>query len=264
MFPQFLHLVDNRALRLVLLALYPALCLVALFLLSRLFLLAFSKRRSSSWHSQFLPGFIACVAGSHTHASSCLPKTRKLPARFARLACVSLIIVPASSATAATATTAAAKSLPATASTTAPRTVCLWLRLIDLQSASTKLRSVQCRDCFISFSGIRHFHKSESASASRFAVGHDAYFFHRAVCFKHRPQLGLGCAVGQITYIQILHRISSLNHSLTANNSVAINGTIRPSPASTQNSRLPSPVAPHSSAATDYAYALRCSVGVRG
>jgi hypothetical protein len=46
------------------------------------------------------------------------------------------------------------------------------------------------------------------------------------VCFKHRPQLGLGCAVGQITYIQILHCISSLNHSLTTDDSAAINGAI--------------------------------------
>ena len=41
--PQFLHLIDNRAFRLVLFALNPALGLVALFLLARLFLLAFSK-----------------------------------------------------------------------------------------------------------------------------------------------------------------------------------------------------------------------------
>jgi hypothetical protein len=41
--PQFLHLVNDGAFRLVLLALHSALGLVALFLLSRLFLLAFSK-----------------------------------------------------------------------------------------------------------------------------------------------------------------------------------------------------------------------------
>jgi hypothetical protein len=41
--PQFLHFVDNRAFRFVLLALNPALCLVALFLLSRLLFLAFAK-----------------------------------------------------------------------------------------------------------------------------------------------------------------------------------------------------------------------------
>ena len=43
MLAHFLHLVDNGAFRLVLLALAPALRLIALFLLPRLFLLAFGK-----------------------------------------------------------------------------------------------------------------------------------------------------------------------------------------------------------------------------
>src|SRR3989442_10332407 len=98
MLAQFLHLIDNRAFWLVLLALHPALSLVALFLLSRLFLLAFSKSRSSSWHSQFLLSFFACGARSHIHASGCFQKTRKLPARFARLACVPLIVVTTAAA----------------------------------------------------------------------------------------------------------------------------------------------------------------------
>jgi hypothetical protein len=43
MLPQFLHLVDDYAFRLVLFPLHPALGLVALLLLSRLFFLAFIK-----------------------------------------------------------------------------------------------------------------------------------------------------------------------------------------------------------------------------
>jgi len=54
MFPKLLHFVDHGAFRLLLLALHPALGFVPLFLLSRLFFLAFSKSRSSSRHAQFL------------------------------------------------------------------------------------------------------------------------------------------------------------------------------------------------------------------
>jgi hypothetical protein len=42
----------NAAFRLVLLALYPALSFVPLFLLARLFFLALRKCRSASWHIQ--------------------------------------------------------------------------------------------------------------------------------------------------------------------------------------------------------------------
>src|SRR5450631_3313812 len=65
---QFLHLVHHSALRLVLFTLHPALCLLALFLLPGLFFLAFSKSRSSSWHSQFLLSSIACGADSPLYA----------------------------------------------------------------------------------------------------------------------------------------------------------------------------------------------------
>ena len=43
MLAQFLHFVDNAAFWLLVFALYPALCLIPLFLLPGLFLLALSK-----------------------------------------------------------------------------------------------------------------------------------------------------------------------------------------------------------------------------
>src|SRR6266536_3073476 len=175
MLSEFLHLVDHSTLRLVLLTLHPALGLVALFLLSRLFFLAFSKSGSSSWHSQFLLSFFACGAGPHIHASGCFQKTRKLPARFARLACVPLIVV----ATASPASTATKTFC--TASATAPGLVRLRLCFVDLQRASTQFCSVQCRNRLVGFSGIRHFHESKSTCASCFPISHDADFFHRTV-----------------------------------------------------------------------------------
>jgi len=49
---QFLCFVHYNASRLILLALAPALVLVPLFLLARLFFLTFGKSRSASWHTE--------------------------------------------------------------------------------------------------------------------------------------------------------------------------------------------------------------------
>jgi hypothetical protein len=121
-------------------------------------------------------------AGPHFPAPGSFHKIKTLPARFAWLPCVSLIIIaPASTATAAPTT----KLLPTPATTTAPRTIRLGLRFVDLQRASAQFRSVQRRNRFIRFRGIRHFHKPESPGSSGFPVGYDADFFHRTMSFEN-------------------------------------------------------------------------------
>src|ERR1700691_3659792 len=151
------------------------------------------------------------------HSPGSFHKTRNLPARFPWLSRVSLIIIAPPSAAAPP----PAKLLSTTPTTTAPGTIRLGLRFVDLQRASAQFRSVQRRNRFIRFGGIRHFHKSKSPGASGFPVSYDADFFHRTMSFENGSQLGLGCAVGQITYIQILHCSSSLSKSSKLRDSAA-------------------------------------------
>jgi hypothetical protein len=121
---------------------------------------------------------------------------------------VTLIIIASASATPTAA--ASAKALSAATTATALGTVGLGLRLINLQSPSAQFRAVQRRYSLIGLGGICHFHESEPAGPSRFAIGHNADFFHRTMSLEYGSQFGLGCAVGQITYIKVLHCISSL------------------------------------------------------
>jgi hypothetical protein len=212
----FLHLVDDNTFRLVLLTLHPALCFFPLFLLPRLLFLAFIKSGSSSWHSQFLLSFFASGAGPQLYASGCFQETRKLPARFARLACVPLIII----APASPSSTAATKPL-STATATPLGTVGLGLRLVDFQRASAQFRPVQRRDSLVGLGGIGHFHESKAAGTAGFAIGHNADFFHRTMSLEYGSQFGLGSAVGQITYVKILHSSSSLSETSKGRDSAA-------------------------------------------
>src|SRR5579872_915218 len=152
--------------------------------------------------------FIACGSRPHFHTSGCFRKQENLPARFARLACVPLIVVATASSAASTTT-----KLLSTTSAAAPGAVCLGLRFVDLQRASAQFGSVQRRDCFIRFGGVSHFHEPEAPGSACLPVGNDADFFHCTVSLENRSQLGLGGAVGQISYIKILHCSSSLSKS---------------------------------------------------
>jgi hypothetical protein len=114
-------------------------------------------------------------------------KVAPLPAGFAGLACVTLIVV-------ATSATASAKAL-STASATARR-IRLWFRFIDLQGTAGQFSSVQGRDRLVGFRRIGHFHKGETASTASFAIGHNADLFDCAMRFKQSAQLWFGGAVG--------------------------------------------------------------------
>ena len=129
-----------------------------------------------------------------------------------------LIVVATSSAASSTAT---AKSLSTTTAPTTSWTVRLGLRFVNLQRASAQFRSIQSRDRFVSFGGIRHFHETETACSARLPVGHNADFFHRTVRLENRSQFRLGCAVGQITYVKVLHCSSSLSKSSKVRDSAA-------------------------------------------
>jgi hypothetical protein len=89
---------------------------------------------------------------------------------------------------AATSSASAATKAFSTTTTAALRPVGLGLRLVNLQRASTQFRSVQCRNGFISFGRISHFHKPEAPGAARLPIGHDTDFFHRTMSLETRSQ----------------------------------------------------------------------------
>jgi hypothetical protein len=122
---------------------------------------------------------------------------------------MSLIIVASTSA----ASTPAAKTLSPSATTTAPGTIGLGLRLVDLQRSASQFGSVQRGNRLISFGGVRHLHKPKASSSACLPIRDNADFFHGTVSFENSSQLRLGCAVGQISYIKVLHSISSFSQS---------------------------------------------------
>jgi hypothetical protein len=119
-----------------------------------------------------------------------------------------VVVAPTAAASAAS----TAKTLASTAAS-ASRAIRLWLGLVDGQRASAQIGSVERCDGLIGFTSIRHFDKPKSTGLPRIAVGDEGDFFHRAVWLEDISQLGFGCAVGQISNVQVLHRNSSLTKS---------------------------------------------------
>src|SRR5437588_4427839 len=97
----------------------------------------------------------SCMANSLQRNQKHSNEMMNLPARFARLTRMSLIVV----STAATTTTA--KSLPAASA--AARRIGLRFRFIDFQRPAGQFGSIQRRNGFVRFRRIGHFHKGEAA-----------------------------------------------------------------------------------------------------
>jgi hypothetical protein len=95
------------------------------------------------------------------------------------LARVSAIIIPSAAAATETLSTPSA----------APGTVGLRLRLIDGQGAASQFGSVQGRDGFVGFAGIRHFDKGKAARTPGFSISDNADFLNVAVRREYRAQL---------------------------------------------------------------------------
>jgi hypothetical protein len=105
-------------------------------------------------------------------------ESEKLPAGFAGLAGVTLIVIASSSAS-------ASKPL----STSAAWPIRFWFGLIDGQRTSTQFSAIQCRNGFIGFTRIGHFHKRKTPRAARLPVSHDADLFHVSVRLENGSQL---------------------------------------------------------------------------
>jgi hypothetical protein len=98
---------------------------------------------------------------------------KMLPARLPGLTRMATVVI------ASTSPSTAAKPL---STTSGP--VGFGLRFVNLQRASAQFGSVQCRNRFVSFTGVSHFHKRETPRASGFSVGDDVDFLDRTVCFE--------------------------------------------------------------------------------
>src|SRR6266545_3426588 len=152
-----------------------------------------------------VPQHVCCLvlAGDLASRPNVLQEFERLPARFARLARVATVVVA----------TAAAPATTTEALSTALWPIGLWLGLVDGQGSSAQVGSVQNRDRLIGLTGIRHFHKAETARTTRLPVGHQSDFLHGPVRLENVAQFGFGCAMGQISNVQVLHCSSSLNKS---------------------------------------------------
>src|SRR5215472_15482354 len=95
----------------------------------------------------------------------------------------------------------------------APGAVGFWFGLVDGQSSSAQIGAVERRDRLVSFIGIGHFNEPETTGAACIPIRHQCDLLDRAMCLEDVPQLGFGCAVGQIPNVKVLHRISSFSKS---------------------------------------------------
>jgi hypothetical protein len=184
-------------------------------LLARVFFLAFGKASSTSfWHPNLQSSIfgndglrialqssselkqrqneLACPGSSPVLTSSTHPRklvckeVAALPAGLTGLACVTLIVVAAATAS----TAAEALSAPASA-----WGVGLRLRFVDLQCASAQLSSVQCSDRFVRFCRVRHLDESEAPGAAGLAIRNNADALDCSVCLKQAAKLRFGGAV---------------------------------------------------------------------
>src|SRR6266850_8151518 len=152
-----------------------------------------------------VPQHACCLllAGDVASRPNVLQAFQKLPARFARLARVAAVVVA----------TAAAPTTATKALSTTPWPIGLWFGLVDGQGSSAQIGSIQGCDRLVGLTGVRHFHKAETARTTRLPVGHKSDFLHGAVRLENVAQFGFCCAVGQITNVQVLHCSSFLNKS---------------------------------------------------
>src|ERR1039458_6784894 len=109
-----------------------------------------------------------------------------LPAGFAGLTRVPLVIVAAAAASATEALSTASA---------AARRVGLRFRFVDLQGAAAEFGSIQRRYRLVRFRRIGHLDEAEAAGAAGFAVGDNADFLDCAMRLKQAAQLWFGGAV---------------------------------------------------------------------
>jgi hypothetical protein len=131
-----------------------------------------------------------------------------LPARFARLSRMTLIVVAPTTATARTSTTSGtstASGAPTAARSTGTAAIGLRTSFVDIQRTATKLFPVQCRNGFLGFAGIWHFYECKSSGTASVTIRDHADLIDFAMRLKQGPQFRFRGAVREIANKKLLH-----------------------------------------------------------
>ncbi len=101
----------------------------------------------------------------------------------------------------------AVAAVPAIATATAPTTGALGLgtSLVHVDGAASDLCSVQSSDGLLTFFGICHFHKSETARPPGLAIGENTHSIHLSVTFEKLAQFILGGIETEISNENVFH-----------------------------------------------------------
>jgi hypothetical protein len=128
-----------------------------------------------------------------------------LPAWFARLAGVALVVIASTTAagTATAAGTSTARTSTATGS--AGTAVGFGTRLVDIQCAAAEFFAVQRCNGFLGFAGIRHFDKCKSPRTASVTIGDQADLIDFAVRLKQRAQFRFRGTVREVANKKLLH-----------------------------------------------------------
>jgi hypothetical protein len=129
-----------------------------------------------------------------------------LPAWFARLAGVALVVIASTASAAGTATAAGTSTArTSTATGSAGTAVGFGTRLVDIQCAAAEFFSVQRCNGFLGFAGIRHFDKCKSPRTAGVTIGDQADLIDFAVRLKQRAQFRFRGAVREVANKKLLH-----------------------------------------------------------
>jgi hypothetical protein len=129
-----------------------------------------------------------------------------LPAWFARLAGVALVVIASTASAAGTATAAGTSTArTSTATGSAGTAVGFGTRLVDIQCAAAEFFSVQRCNGFLGFAGIRHFDKCKSPRTAGVTIGDQADLIDFAVRLKQGTQFRFRGAVREVANKKLLH-----------------------------------------------------------
>src|SRR5205085_6154946 len=93
---------------------------------------------------------------------------------------------------------------------------------LHVHRPSTQIAAVQSGNRLVGFCGVDHLDEPETAGPSRITIGHNADSFYRAVFLENGSQFRLGCAVGKVAHVKVLHCISSLYSSTSISDCAAM------------------------------------------
>jgi hypothetical protein len=117
-------------------------------------------------------------------------------------------------ATTAAATAAAVATSTTAATCAAAGALSFRTRLIDVESASPNLSSIQSGNGFIAFFSIRHFDEAKAARTSGVAVRHDGYSINLPILLEQLAQFVLASVETEIPNEDVLQANASVTRAI--------------------------------------------------